>query len=254
VITAGIDAGARTVKAVILRDGKIAGRAIEPAGTDTESAANAVCDAALREAGIARRCVEKIMAAGAGRKRVSFAHGTITAVTAAAKGAHALFPEAGTVIGIGAEEALAVKLDENGKIVDFAVNDKCAAGAGAFTEAMARALDTTVEELGPLSLKSTRAVKISAQCAVFAESEVVALVHARIPPEDIARAVLDSISERTASMVRRIGVNGKVVLAGGMAKNTGFVQSLGRSLGCELHVPGECEFACAFGAALAAAK
>ena len=212
-ITAGIDAGARTVKAVVVKDGRIAGKAIEVAGTDTDSAANAVYDAAIKEAGVARGDVEKIMATGAGRKHVSFAPDQITEVTAAARGGHALFPNARTVIDIGAEEGRAVKIDENGKIVDFAVNEKCAAG-------------TTVEELGSLSLKSTRVVRINAQCAVFAESEVVALVHARTPPEDIARAVHDAISERITSMVRRVGVNRVIVLVGGVAKNLGFVESL----------------------------
>jgi len=254
VITAGIDAGARTVKAVVVKDGRIAGKAIEVAGTDTESAANAVYDAAIKEAGVARGDVEKIMATGAGRKHVCFAPDQITEVTAAARGGHALFPNARTVIDIGAEEGSAVKIDENGKIVDFAVNEKCAAGTGAFTEAMARALETTVEELGSLSLKSTRVVRINAQCAVFAESEVVALVHARTPPEDIARAVHDAISDRITSMVRRVGVNREIVLVGGVAKNLGFVESLKRGLETDLLIPEECEFVCAFGAALAAAK
>jgi benzoyl-CoA reductase subunit D len=253
-ITAGIDAGAKTVKAVVVKDGKIAGKAIEVAGTDTDSAVNAVYDAALKEAGVTREDVVKIVVTGIGRKHVSFAPDQITEVSAAAKGAHALFPEARTVIDIGAEEGRAVKIDENGKIIDFAVNEKCAAGSGAFTEAMARALEVKVEELGALSLKSTKAVPMNAQCAVFAESEVVTLIHAKTPLQDIARAVHDAISDRITSMVRRVGVNKEIALVGGVAKNIGFIESLKRDLGTDLLIPEECEFVGAFGAAIAAAQ
>jgi len=249
-ITAGVDAGAREVKAVIVKDGRIVGRAIIIPATDTESAVNAVFDEALKEAGLTRGDVDKIAATGAGRRHVSFIPNHLTEVTAVARGAHALFPEAGTIIDIGAEEGRVVKIDEAGKVMDFAVNDKCAAGAGAFIEAMARALETTVGQLGSLSLKSTKAVPINAQCAVFAESEVVTLVHAKTPPEDIARAVHDAISGRIASMVHRVGVNSEIVLVGGVARNIGFVESLKRDLESEIFIPEGPEFVGAYGAAL----
>ncbi len=252
-ITAGIDAGARTVKAVIAREGRIIGRAMEPSGTDTESSVNAARNAALKEAGISRDDIEKIAATGAGRRRISFIPDSITEIAAAAGGMHALLSEARVIIDVGAEEGRAVRIDESGRVVDFAVNDRCAAGAGAFLEAMARSLETTVEELGTLSLKSTGMVQINSQCVVFAESEVVTLIHAKTPKEDIARAIYDSISGRIASMARRIGAGGKIALAGGLARNAGFVESLGRNLGAEMLVPDEPEFVGAFGAALAAA-
>lgn len=251
-ITAGIDAGAKTVKAVVVKDGKIIGKAILVAGSDAESAANEVYEAALKEAGVSRYDVEKVVATGAGRKHVSFAPDRVTGITAAARGAHALFPNARTIIDIGAEEGRVVKVDEHGKVVDFAVNEKCAAGTGAFAEAMARALETTVEELGPLSLKSTRAVTMNAQCAVFAESEVVTLVHAKTPPEDIARAVHDAISNRITSMMCRVGVNREIALVGGVARNIGFVESLKRGMESDIMIPEDPEFAGAYGAALAA--
>jgi benzoyl-CoA reductase subunit D len=254
VITAGIDAGARTMKAVVVRDGRIIGKAASAAGTDTQAAANAVYDEALKAAGASRDDVEKVAATGAGRGCVSFAHDRITEVTAAARGAHAVLPDARTIIDIGAEEGRAVRMDDNGRIVDFAVNEKCAAGAGVFVEAMARALEVGVEELGELSLTSTRSVPLSAQCAVFAESEVVTLVHANTPTEDIARAVLDAISGRLASLVRRIGISGQVALVGGMARNAGFAEALRRALEIDkLLIPDEPEFTGALGAAVSAA-
>jgi benzoyl-CoA reductase subunit D len=251
-ITAGIDAGAMTVKAVVVEDGRFIGRAILPAGT--EDAASQVYEAALKDAGISHDDIEKVMATGAGRKRIPFAPEHVTEVAAAAKGAHALFPEARTVIDIGAEEGRAVRLDANGKVVDFAINEKCAAGAGAFIEAMARALETTVEEIGPLALKSTEAVSINAQCVVFAESEVVTLVHNRTPRENIARAVHDAIGDHVTSMVRRIGINKEIMLIGGVANNIGFVESLRQKLEIDtILIPEDAEFVGAFGAALAAA-
>jgi benzoyl-CoA reductase subunit D len=252
-ITSGIDAGARMFKAVVVKDGRIIGRAIQVIDTDTETSANAVYEAALKEAGVTRDDVDRIIATGAGRKLVSFAPNRLTEVTAAARGAYALYPGARTVIDIGAEEGRVVKIGEDGRVVDFAVNEKCAAGAGVFIEAMARALETTVEELGPLSLKSTGRVKLNAQCAVFAESEVVSLVHAKTPPEDIARAVHDAISGKIAAMVRRVGIDRDIVLTGGVSKNVGFVESLKHDLESEILIPDEPEFVGAYGAALAAA-
>jgi benzoyl-CoA reductase subunit D len=182
------------------------------------------------------------------------AHDEVTEVGADAKGATFLFPTARTVIDVGAEEGRGIRCDENGKVVDFVVNEKCAAGAGAFTEAMARALELKLEEMGALSLQATKAVPMNAQCTVFAESEVVSLVHAKTPKTDIVRAVHDAIASRIISMVRRVGVEKEVVLIGGMARNIGFVDSLKRGLEMDLVVPDEPEFVGALGAALIAAE
>ncbi len=124
-------------------------------------------------------------------------------------------------------------------MVDFAINEKCAAGTGAFIEAMARALEVTLEELGPLSLQSTRAVAMNAQCAVFAESELVSLVHAKTPKPDMARAVHDAIADRIVSMARRVGLEKEIMLIGGLARNVGFVASLKRELETRDHHSGK---------------
>jgi benzoyl-CoA reductase subunit D len=158
------------------------------------------------------------------------------------------------VIDVGAEEGRTVRCDDRGKALDFAFNEKCAAGAGTFAEGMARALQVTLEELGPLSLQSTQAVQMNAQCAVFAESEVVTLIHDKTPREDIARAVLDAVASRIISMVRKVGFEKDVVLIGGMARNPGFVEAMKRGLEMEIHVPDDCEYVGALGAALAASE
>ncbi|HEB84113.1 MAG TPA: CoA activase, partial [Bacteroidetes bacterium] len=148
----------------------------------------------------------------------------------------------------------AIKCNPDGKVEDFAINEKCAAGSGAFTEAMARALEVTVEELGRLSLQSSASVPMNAQCAVFAESEVVSLLHAKTPKQDIAKAIHDAIASRIVSMARRVGINPAVAVIGGMAKNVGFIDSLNRALGQEVLIPEDPAFITAFGAALIAAE
>ncbi len=251
-ITAGIDCGAKNVRALVLKDGAIVGKAIVPAGMDTAAAADKAFDQALAEAGLAREQVEKIVATGAGKNEVTFKNGVVTEVGADARGVIHLYPEARTVIDVGAEEGRAIKVDERGKVVDFAINEKCAAGAGAFTEAMARALDIKLEELGPLSLLSTKSIPMNAQCAVFAESEVVSLVHAKTAKPDMARAIHDAISDRIVSMVRRVGMAEKIALIGGVAQNVGFVASLENDLKTKVLIPDVPQFVGAIGAALVA--
>lgn len=252
-VTAGIDVGAKNVKVVIQEDGKVLGKGQVTAGFDTASDIKEALDAGLAEAGVSREQVESIYATGAGRKEVKEADDSYTEVGADAAGAIYLFSSARTVIDVGAEEGRAIKVDENGKVVDFAINERCAAGAGAFTEAMARALEVPLTELGPLSLTSTKAVPMNAQCAVFAESEVVSLIHQKTEKQDIARAVHDAMASRITSMARRVGVEPEVCLIGGVANNPGFVDSLKRDLEMEILIPEDPEFVSALGAALLAA-
>lgn len=252
-ITAGIDVGAKTVKVVLIEDGKIRAKAMVLSGFDQTASANEALEEALKEAGLSREAIGTIVTTGAGRKAIPFAKSNVTEVRATALGTISLFPSVRTVIDVGAEEARAIKCDANGKVLDFAVNEKCAAGSGAFTEAMARALEVKLEELGPLSLQSTQAIPMNAQCTVFAESEVVSLIHAKTSKADIARAVHDGLSSRVVAMVRRVGVAPELALVGGVAHNPGFVDSFKRTLGvetvCTMEEP---EFVGAIGAALAA--
>ena len=252
-ITAGIDMGSKTVKVVILKDGQIIGKSIDLAGFESREVAERVFAAALEQAGIGRDDVQEIYATGAGRKHAPFTEKDITEVGSGAKAAHARYPGVRTVIDVGAEEGRAIRCTEEGKVLDFALNEKCAAGAGAFFEAMGRALEVTVEELGPMSLQSTCPTPMNAQCAVFAESEVVSLLHAKTPKQDIARSVLDAIASRIVSLAKKVGFEPEVIFIGGVAHNPGFVDSLSRALECEVIVPEDPEYFGAFGAALAAA-
>jgi benzoyl-CoA reductase subunit D len=181
-----------------------------------------------------------------------YANSTISMMGADAKAGVYLFPKARTIIDIGAEEARAVKCDENGIMINFVVNERCAAGAGTFIEAMARALEVKLEEMGPLSLKAERASPINATCVIFGESDVVTLIHRQESKPEIARAIFDAMADRISSMVHRLGINPEVVLVGGVAKDVGFVASLKRKLGINILIPDHPEFAGALGAALSA--
>jgi benzoyl-CoA reductase subunit D len=253
-ITAGIDMGSKTIKVVILRDGEIIGKAIELAGFESLKAAENAFAEAMEDAGIGGEEIEAAIATGAGRKNAPYTDRDITEVGGDAKGVINLYPAARTVIDVGAEEGRAIRITPDGKVMDFAINEKCAAGAGAFTESMSRALQVPVEELGDLSLKSTTTIPMNAQCAVFAESEVVTLVHAKTSKEDIARAVHDAIASRIVSLARKVGFAPEVVLIGGVAFNTGFVDSLERALETRVIIPDNPEFIGAYGAALIAAE
>jgi predicted CoA-substrate-specific enzyme activase len=254
-VVAGIDVGAKNIQVVVLRDGEVAARHAVASGFDQEEAAMAGLDEAAAAAGVAVDDLDFIAATGVGRKAIPFADFLLTEVAADAKGAYALLPSARTVIDVGADEARAIRLDANGKVADFAVNEKCAAGAGAFVEAMSRALEVSLEDFGRLSTESTESIPMNAQCTVFAESEVVSLIHSNTPQKDIAKAVHDAMAGRVSAMVRRAGLQEAVVIAGGAAHNVGFVKALTNTLGVEeLIVLPSPEYVGALGAALVAAE
>lgn len=253
-ISAGVDCGARTVKVVILGEAGILGWSLVVAGGDTATAVEKAYLQALDKAAVPKEKVKKVVATGWGKQQVGFHHDAVTEVSADARGAVYLFPKARTVIDVGAEEARALRLDGQGRLLDFVMNDRCAAGAGVFLETMARALEVQLEEMGAVASGATKKVCINAQCTVFAESEVISLVHANTPKPDMARAVHDAIAERIASMVRRVGVEPEVVLVGGVGRNLGVVQALSRALGIEVQVPEQPELVGALGAALLGAE
>lgn len=252
-IVAGLDVGAKNVHAVLIKDGGLIARAAVLSGFDHEESAERGLTEAAAAAGISRDDIDRVAATGAGRKALSFASHQPTEVAADGRGAYDLYPEARTVIDVGADEARAIRLGDAGKVVDFAINEKCAAGAGAFVEAMSRALDMDLGDFARASLDSTQTIPMNAQCTVFAESEVVSLIHANTPPGDIARAVHDAMASRVSAMVRRIGIEDPVVLGGGTALNVGFVKALSEALGgVDVYVLADAEYLGAHGAALIA--
>jgi benzoyl-CoA reductase subunit D len=254
VITAGIDLGTQSVKAVIFKGGAIISRGQAFSGFDPEKAAEQAFSEALKKAKLSLTDVNHVTATGSGMAMAPYANSTISMMGADAKAGVYLFPNARTVIDVGAEEARAVKCDEKGIMIDFVVNERCAAGAGTFIEAMARALEVKLEKMGPLSLKAERASPINATCVIFGESDVVTLIHRQESKPEIARAIFDAMADRVLSMVHRLGINPDVVLVGGVAKDVGFVASLKRKLGIDVLIPEYPEFTGALGAALTAAS
>jgi len=258
-ITAGMDVGAKFVKVVILKDGEVLERAKALVGFDVWKSASDLFENTLKKTGLSRNDIRKVVATGMGRETV---HGkppvnaeeVVSEVVADAKGAFHLVPTVKTVIDVGAEEGRGVKVGPNGIVKDFVINERCAAGAGTFVEAMARALEVKVEDMGPLALKSTQVIPMNAQCCVFAESEVVTLIHSKVSKEDVSRAIHDAIASRIGSMVLRVGVEKDVVLIGGVALNRGFLPPLKKELNTDIIVPEYPEYVSALGAAILASE
>ena len=253
-LTAGIDMGTQRVKVAILKDEQVLAQSQKFCGFEPTKAAKQALEEALKDAQISRDQIQHIAVTGASVDMAPYSDSTISMMGADALAGAYFFPSARTVIDVGAEDARAVSCDENGIMIDFVVNARCAAGAGTFIEAMARALEVELEDMGNLSLKADRASSINASCVIFAESDVVSLIHREEPKPEIARAIFDAMAERVTSMVRRLGVKSDVVLLGGVAKDVGFVSSLKRSLGIDILIPEEPIYAGAVGAALFAAK
>ncbi|MCL5962507.1 MAG: acyl-CoA dehydratase activase [Chloroflexi bacterium] len=250
----GVDVGGKNVHVVILEDGEIVAQASAAGGINKAEAAEQVYDEALKSIGITRNDVARVVATGSSGQRVRFADSYIPDAAADAKGTAKLIPSARTIIDVGAEEGRAIKINAEGKVQDFAVNERCAAGTGTFVDTMARALEMPTEQMAKLSLESTRSVPMNAQCAVFGESEVVSLIHQKLSKPDIARAVHDAIAGRIGSVARIVGLQDDVVMVGGVARNVGFVDSLKRDLGIDVKVPNGPDFVGALGAAVAAAS
>ena len=248
---AGIDCGAKNTKTVIMKDKEILGKGIAMTGFDQMEAVEKSLKEALEDAGISRDDLEGIGGTGAGMEDIKDANVKVNEIKSMAKAANFFFPDARTVADVGAEMGRAAKIDEKGNIVDFAINEKCAAGAGAFIEAMARALETDVTEMGPMANISDKAIAMNAQCAIFAESEVVGLIHAKMKKEDISRAIHDAMASRIVSMIRKIGVNKDIAMIGGVGLNPGFVESMRRELNVDtIYVPEDPAYSAAVGAAL----
>lgn len=253
-LTAGIDVGTQSVKTTILEDLKVLSSGFGLCGFKPEEATEQAFKEALKEANLSPGKIQHVTATGAGADKAPMSNSIISMMGADAQAGAYLFPSARTVIDVGAEEARAVSCDDDGTMLNFVLYSKCAAGAGTFIEAMARVLEVKVEELGPLSLKAEKANPINASCVIFAESDVVSLIHRQEPKPEIARAIYDAMADRVSSMVYRLGLEPNVVLFGGVAKDVGFVTSLKRKLGIELLIPEDPVFAGSVGAALTAAK
>jgi predicted CoA-substrate-specific enzyme activase len=247
---AGIDLGSTMTKVVIIdRDDKIRASVIKHTGAEHRRLANKVMEEVLEQADLSFDQISYVIATGYGRIVVPFADRQITELTCHARGVCHYVPNTGLAIDIGGQDAKGLKI-KNGKLFDFVMSDKCAAGTGRFLELIADSLNLGLDDLGTLSLKSVNKVSISSTCTVFARQEVVSRISEGVPLEDILAGVHDAIASRVARMVERLKVEPGVVFTGGVAKNVGVVKALEEKLGCEVLVPEEPLLSGAIGAAL----
>jgi predicted CoA-substrate-specific enzyme activase len=250
-LTAGIDVGSATAKAVILQDDKIVSYSIMPTGAESAESAQRVLDEALLKAGmIPFSEIERIIATGYGRVIVKFAQETITELSCHARGANWLFPSVRTILDMGGQDCKAIKCDEDGRLLNFTMNDKCAAGTGRFFEIIARVMDMPLEELGRLSLETENEVRISSTCAVFGKSEVASLIRQGRAKADILGGVHSAVTERVTTLLRKVGISADLAITGGIARNIGIVQRVEKRLGLKALIPEEPQIIGALGAAL----
>ena len=235
-ITAGVDIGSTASKAVILSDNEIKGAITGPSTTNPAKTAKDIYESALSKAGINEDDVDYVVGTGYGRAQVPFADTNISEISCHGRGAHHLLPSVRTVIDIGGQDTKAICVDDTGNLLDFAMNDKCAAGTGRFLEMMARTMELEFEDFARLHFDEGEPCVIGNMCSVFAESEVINLVNEGTPLSRIIKGLHNSLASRVASMAKRVGTEPDVVVTGGVAKNKGVVDAIEKKLGMSLSV------------------
>lgn len=248
----GIDIGSRTAKLVLIKNNEIVFSEILDTGVNPLITANKLLSKMNTEYDIPSQT--PIYSTGYGRKILKSAQKAISEISCHAKGVHYLFPEAKTIIDIGGQDSKIILLEENGKVVDFVMNDKCAAGTGRFLEVAADILELTVKDLGPVSLKTDKSISINSTCVVFAESEIIGLIAKQKELPLIVAGIHNSIAHRIKSLITQLSWKNPVVFTGGVAKNIGMRKAISQALQCELLIPENSSITGALGAALIAFK
>jgi len=248
---AGVDVGSTQTKAVVIDEAKrIVGRSLMDTGANVTAAAEQAFLGALHSAGAREEEVEYVVGTGYGRYRVTFGNTQVTEISCHGRGAVEMFPGTRTVLDMGGQDTKAIRVGPSGEIVDFCMNDKCAAGTGRFLGAASSALDIPLDQLGPTALRAERPVPISTTCTVFAESEVLSWLGRGKKIEDILQGVHQSIALRSMGLLRRVGVVEQVTFTGGVARNIGMIAALEKRLGFRMNVSEDSHFMGALGAAL----
>jgi predicted CoA-substrate-specific enzyme activase len=249
---AGVDIGSTMTKVVLMdKSDNLLSSIKGPTGPEHRQLANEVMRQALEQASLQIDDISYIVATGYGRLNVPFADRQITELSCHARGVFSIFPSVRTAIDVGGQDAKCMKI-EDGRLISFVMNDKCAAGTGRFLEVTATALGIKLEDMGNISLKATRKIQISNLCTIFAQQEVIVLLSRGERPENIVAGLHDALASRIAALARRLGIEPDLVLTGGVAKNTGMVRAMKESLGCEILVPQEPLITGALGAAILA--
>jgi len=250
----GIDIGSLTTKALILDHGEVLASAVISSGDDAESSARAAMEAVLKQAALSSDEELYIVSTGVGGKSVSFSRQPKAITTCLARGVNHLYPSVRMAIDMGAESSTVIKINQRGRLNDWANQDKCAAGTGIFLQQMAKLMLMTLEEMSELSFQAKSRADITSTCAVFAESEVISHVH-REPPtpkEEIVAGIYFSVASRIISLCKRIGIERDVAVVGGVARSRGLVRILEEELGFNVLVPDNPQIVAALGAAIIA--
>jgi predicted CoA-substrate-specific enzyme activase len=248
---AGVDVGSTQTKAVIISEQRvIIGRALTDTGANVIRAAESSFQEALRNGDVREEEVEYVVGTGYGRYKVTFGNTQVTEISCHGRGAVHMFPKTRTVLDMGGQDTKAIRVSTGGEILDFCMNDKCAAGTGRFLGAASSALDIPLNDLGPTALQGERPVKISTTCTVFAESEVLSWLGKGKKIEDILLGVHQSIASRSVGLLRRVGIEEDVTFTGGVARNVAMIGALSQRLGLSVNVSVESHFMGALGAAL----
>ncbi len=251
-LTAGIDVGSRTTKIVILKGEDILTTELEPTGANSITRAKNVMQKALEKKGLSFAALDYIIATGYGRINIDFADHKFTEITCHAVGAVNRFSQTRTIIDIGGQDSKIIRLNDNSRVEDFIMNDKCAAGTGRFLEVMAETLEVPLEEIGDISLQANKAATISSTCTVFAESEVISLIAKGVNTARILKGLHKAIVRRLKGMIYRVGLQKEVTLTGGVCLNKGVRRFLEEELKIKINVPRKPQLVGALGAAILA--
>ena len=250
-LVGGVDVGSTQTKAVVMDDQRrVLGRSLIDTGGIITAAAENSFQQACADAGVERSQVAYVVGTGYGRYKVTFGDTQVTEISCHARGGQYLFPKTRTVLDIGGQDTKAIKLGAEAQVLDFCMNDKCAAGTGRFLGAAAMALDIPLGELGPLALVAKNPVKITTTCTVFAETEIINWLARGKKVEDVLMGVHQAIATRSISLLRRVGVEDEVTFTGGVTRNIAMVQILEEMLETHLNVSEEAHYMGAIGASL----
>lgn len=251
-IAAGIDMGSTATKAVLFEN-KILASTVIPTGWNPKEAGVKALEILMKDTGIKREQIHRIIATGYGRISLPFADKKVTEITCHAKGAAFMFPGTRTVIDIGGQDSKVISLGEQGNVINFMMNDKCAAGTGRFLQVMSGLLDMNLDELGEAASKG-KLIEINSMCTVFAETEVIGLLAGQVTKEEIAGGIIKSIAKRVQGLIGRIGCREEITFTGGVAQNKEICQLLAEELGISFNIPEKPQIAGALGAAIIAAE
>ncbi|MBI4387149.1 MAG: 2-hydroxyglutaryl-CoA dehydratase [Elusimicrobia bacterium] len=250
-IVAGIDLGSGSAKAVLLGEDKnVLARAWAKTRADFVGLTEGLLRELLDLRGMTRKDLAYVATTGLGRYAVPFRNIQITEITCGARGAWFLFSGTTCVLDIGSQSTRAIRVSDKGRVREFKTNEKCAAGSGSFLEKAAKYLETTVDKMGTLSLVATDPQKISSICAVLAESEIISHVSDGHKVPDIVRGIHDSLADRAATLLKRVGIGSELTFIGGVARQEGMIATIQEKLGIQINVPDEPDYVCALGAAL----